>query len=164
MIKSFVSEKYGNIVYEESFWTGKKSVKIDGVLLKSVNKNLFQLIQSEEKIVVTLTGNFAKGATLNIGDEKYEISPKTLWYEYILFVLPFILIMVWGNSVVLCSIIPVVGGAIGGAISGGMGVVSLSLMKRQSNPLVKVLVGIGMLVAIFVICAVLGFAIMASLV
>ena len=81
-----------------------------------------------------------------------------------MFVLPFILIMVWGNSVALCSIIPVVGGAIGGAISGGMGVVSLSLMKRQSNLLVKVLVGIGMLIAIFVICAVLGFAIMDSLV
>ena len=39
------------------------------------------------------------------------------WYEYILALIIPIFVLTWGNSVYLCSIFPIVGGAIGGAIS-----------------------------------------------
>lgn len=159
MIKNFISEKYGDISYEESFWTGKKIVKVNGVSLKKVNKTTFKSVSDEKTITVKIKGSFVQGATLQIEDEQFEIAPKTLWYEYILFILPFMLTIVWGNSPELCSIIPVVGGAIGGAVSASFSLSSLVLMKNQKNPLLKVAIGLGAFIITFAVCYAIAYAI-----
>ena len=33
-------------------------------------------------------------------------NPRPAWYDYVLAIIPFILVLVWGNSVYLCTIIP----------------------------------------------------------
>ena len=162
MKKNYVSEKYGNIIYEESFWTGKKKVTINGTVLKAVSKTAFEYQRENENVRVYVEGNMFKGAQLHVGDEKFLICDKTMWYEYILALLPFILNIVWGNSVELCAIIPVVGGAIGGAISGCLAAVSLSAMKNTKNPLYKILIGLGVLAASFAVCALIGYYIVSS--
>ena len=41
-MKSVVQhEKYGNIIYEENFWTGKKTITIDGTRLEKASKTEF---------------------------------------------------------------------------------------------------------------------------
>ena len=162
MVKSFMSELYGLIEYEESSWTGKKKVKVNGAELKPLDKTSFMLEHKSTMITVKVVGNFFKGAILQIGDEEYEISPKSLWYEYVLALLPFIFVMIWGNSAVLCSIIPVLGGAISGGISGALGIVSMSKMKTTTNPLVKVAYGLVFILITIVICAALGYAILGA--
>ena len=44
---------------------------------------------------------------------------KNSVFEIVLSILIFAFVMVWGNSAKLCAIFPIVGGAIGGGISGG---------------------------------------------
>ncbi len=88
------NEKLGEIVYEESFWTGKKTVSVNGSQLEKISKNTFKTPDGE---TVELKGNFFQGATLNVESESVRVTPPIKWYEIVLSVLPFILIMIWGT-------------------------------------------------------------------
>ena len=163
MKKNFNSEKYGNILYEESFWTGRKRITINGKVMKATSKTTFELQNEEEEIKALIIGNLLKGMTLKVDEEKFEVYAKSSWYEYVLAFMGVVLVIVWGNSVELCSIVPVIGGAIGGGISGLLAVLSLMTMKKVNNPLLKVLIGLGMFVGTFLICMLLGVALVSAL-
>ncbi|MCI6357331.1 MAG: hypothetical protein MR766_01685 [Erysipelotrichaceae bacterium] len=70
---------------------------------------------------INITGNFVKGSTLTINGDSYKISENLKWYEYVLAILPFVFILIWGNVPALVQILPVIGGAIGGVVSALMG-------------------------------------------
>ena len=92
-------QNYGEITYEESFWTGKKNLSVGGEALTKISKKEF-LTSSDEHW--TLKGNYLSGVVLNTGSEEIRLPPPVLkWYEIVLSVLPFILIMVWEQH---CSI------------------------------------------------------------
>ena len=143
---------YGEIVYNESFWTGKKTLTINGVDVQPVSKKEFTV---EGKKVV-ITGSSLMGLKLQIDNDVIEISSKPKWYEIVLAVLPLIFLLTWGNSVVLCSIFPVVGGAIGGALGGIGSVTSLLLMKNAKSLLTKLLIGISTFLGTVLIAFVLA--------
>ena len=145
---------YGEIVYDESFWTGKKTITVNGVRAVRVSKKEY-LIDGKES---TLVGNFFTGITLYLDGETIRISPKTKWYELLLAILPFFFLITWGNSQTLCAIFPVVGGAIGGGLGAFCAVVSLSFMKKQSSPIFKVLIGIIAAIATIFIAFILAIA------
>lgn len=147
---------YGEIVYNESFWTGKKALTINGVDAKPISKKEYMV--NEKRAI--LKGSFLTGSTLLIEGETIQLSPKAKWYEIILAIIPFFFLLTWGNSASLCSIFPVVGGAIGGALGGVGAVISLFLMKTQKNPIVKTVVGIIVAVATILIAFVLALAIL----
>ena len=129
-------QSYGEIIYKESFWTGKKSLTINGVEAQPVSKKEFVL---EEKRII-IKGNYLTGIVLHLDGDIVRVSEQTKWYEFILSIIPFIFLLTWGNNATLCSIFPVVGGALGGAI-GGIGLVtSLFLMKKTKAPIAKVLI------------------------
>ena len=163
MTANIQHEIYGQIVYEENVWTGKKTILVGGVLLPKVGKNAFMLCTPSGNIPVTVSGNVFKATQLTIGSETITLSPAPKWYEIVLSVLPFILIMIWGNSPALCSILPVIGGAIGGAISGMFLVISLVSMKSKKSVVAKIGVGLAMTVGCFLICALLGFLMVSAL-
>ena len=151
---------FGKIVYNENFWTGKKSVSINGKPLQKISKTTFKYVDdNNEESYVNLVGNIFKGVCLKFKDRHVVVSSATKWYEYVFAVLPFALIMVWGNSAALCNIIPVVGGAIGGAISGLLGFSSVIVMKETKNVFVKILIGILFLAITFAVCTLIGYAI-----
>lgn len=128
---------HGKIVYSESTWSGKKSITVNGVPAVPLSKKVFMLGETR----LTLSGNSLTGLHLSIGMQIVELSPKPKWYEIMLAILPFIFLMIWGNSVALCEIFPVIGGAIGGGLAGALGVVSLSAMKKTSSVVFKLLIG-----------------------
>jgi len=130
---------YGQIVYEEGFWLGKKTLTVNGVCAQAVSKNKF-MVDGKEAI---LTGNFLSGVSMSIEGENIQLTPKAKWYETALAVIPIVFLLTWGNSPDLCAIFPVVGGALGGLLGAVGGILSMVFMKRQKNPLVKLLVGIG---------------------
>lgn len=156
MKQTIQHEKYGEILYNENFWTGKKSLSMNGAPLTKISKKEFQTANG---VTGTITGSFLLGACLSIEGETIRLTPKITWYEIVLCILPFILIMIWGNVVALCQIVPVVGGAIGGAISGMLSVVSLFVMRSVKPVWAKILIGIGFVGATFGICCGIGFAI-----
>ena len=148
---------YGKIIYTEGSWTGKKNLVVPGHDVYQVSKRSF-LVDGKSALIV---GNFLSGAKLCIDGETIELSAKPKWYEFVLAILPFIFILVWGNSVALCSIFPVIGGAIGGAI-GGIGIVSsLLLMKKSTSAINKMLIGIGVFAATVFVAFLLALAFLA---
>ncbi len=156
-------EEIGEILYEESIWTGKKTIYINGKPLEKVNKSTFSMMDGEEKKLVSVRGNIYQGISLVVKGKSLVVSKKPEWYEIAFSILPFAIVIVWGNNATLCSIVPIIGGAIGGAISGAMGVVSLSLMQNAKEVWKKLLIGIGMLVGTLVICFMIAAALVSAL-
>ena len=157
------SESFGEIIYEENAWTGKKDLSINGVQLNKTSKKTFEYNNGESVTTVTLKGSVMSGVTATIGDETVKIVTAPQWYEIALSVFIFAFVLVWGNSVALCSIFPIVGGAIGGAISGALAVVNLMVVKNIKNIGGKILVSIGIFVLTVAICATIAFALLSTM-
>ena len=146
---------YGEIIYNENFWTGKKKIAVNGVKAHPISKK--EYLVNEKRAL--LTGNFLTGSTLHIEGEAIQLSPKIKWYEIILAIFPFLFLMIWGNSASLCAIFPVVGGALGGALGGVGAIVSMCFMKNK-KPLVKALIGIIVAASTILIAFILALALL----
>lgn len=163
-MKKIIKHSCGEIIYEESFWTGKKEISINGQKLKKLGKTLFEYTDEEGKITkVYLMGNFVGGTKITLDNQSIQVTEPAKWYEYALAILIFVVVLIWGNSPALCSIIPIVGGAIGGGISGAMGCGALILMKSTNNILYKILIVLGMFMATILICFVIALGLISSL-
>lgn len=142
-------ETYGEIVYEESFWTGKREISVGGIPLFKVRKNCYAYQCGEQTVTVDVKGSAYFGASLMIGRDEIAITPKPAWYEILLLALGFGFLFTWGNSVALCSIVPIVGGAIGGAVCGFMMVLTIGLLRTVRTFGNKFAVWLGMVLATF---------------
>jgi hypothetical protein len=136
---------YGEITYSESFWLGKKALTVNGAVAQPIGKSKKEFMVNGEKAI--LKGSAFTGVTMLIGNETVELIRKPKVYEIILAILPIVFLLTWGNSVALCSIFPVVGGAIGGAIGAIFACESMMLMRKAKTPLTKILIGFGMFAA-----------------
>ena len=152
MLHEITHEKYGKIVFDENFWTGKKKLFINGTLLKKVARKKYLFEQDGEKIEIVLAGSFLAGSAIQIKDEKIQLTPQVKWYELIIPILFACLVIAWGNNVHLCKIIPIVGGAIGGAITGAMTVINIISIKSINNILIKLIVELTLGILTFVAC------------
>lgn len=147
----------GEITFRESFWTGRKSVLINGTELKKVSKQTFVTADGRE---ISIEGNFMRGSHARIGDEVYQLTPSAKWYEYVLSVIPFVFVMIWGNIPFLCEIVPIVGGAIGGLISGAFVVIGLFVMKSVRPIWLKIVVALLNFGVTFLLCYLVALAIL----
>lgn len=162
-MKTFINhETYGQIVCEENFWTGKKNLIINGKYLTKIDKKTFCYNDGKEDKYFTLNGSFIRGLYISVGIDKIQITPPIKWYELILPIFLFAVLLVWGSSVRLCSILPIVGGAVGGLINALGMILSMLAMKSMNSVWLKLLVWLGIsaltvlinfTVAIFIIAA-----------
>ncbi len=155
------NEKFGEIIYTESAWTGKKGLVMSGKELEKVDRNSFK---TEDGKMVNLTGNYFAGVKMTLDGETIILSQGLKWYDYVLSILPFVLIMIWGNSVALCEIVPVIGGVIGGLISAVFCFVNLFILKQLKNVWLKILVSVATLGVTFLICYLIALAILGIMV
>lgn len=88
---------------------------------------------------------------------------KNSAFEIVLSALIFVFVMVWGNVPALCAIFPIVGGAIGGGISGGGFAISLVLMRRADSLPKKLLYWLIVFVATVLICFIIAKIVIAAL-
>ena len=152
---------YGEIVYEENFWTGKKSLIIGGVPAEKRTKT--EYVFGEDKTMVSIKGNYIYGVSLVIKEETIEITPKPRWYEIVVAAIPFVLALGWRNSAALRTVLPMLGGALGGGLGALFGLVTLMQMKKQPKLLNKLLIGLGIVVAWTVISVVMASALAAAI-
>lgn len=146
-------EKFGPIIYEESFWTGKKTITIDGTRLEKASKTEFLYPMADGSFThVKLKGSYLTGVKLDINGEVVQIVEAPKWYEIVMYILTFALVLTWGNSPELCAIVPILGGALGGLISAAIIMAGLGLSRKTKNGLVKFLISLGTLVVTFVAC------------
>lgn len=158
MKETIQHEKYGEILYDENFWTGRKELSINGVQLKRISRKEFQMDNGTK---ATVKGSFLFGAKLAVENDTIQLTPTIKWYEITLCILPFLLVMIWGNVPALCEIIPVVGGAIGGFISALLSFVGLFFMRSVKPIWAKLLIALATLAVTFGICCGIGIAIVA---
>ncbi len=130
---------YGEIVYTESFWTGKKTLTINGTAVRPLSRKAFD----HNGTRIGVKGSYYTGICLLIGSDTVTVTPKPKWYELVFALLPFIFLLIWGNVASLCAIFPVVGGAIGGGLGALSALTSLFLMIRTRSLLIKILIGVG---------------------
>lgn len=149
-------ETLGPIVYEENAWTGKKSIFINNTPLIKQNKKLFLYSTGTTSKTVQVTGNFLTGTKLVIDGETIEVTPRAKWYEIACSIFIFALNVVWGNSIALCTILPVVGGAIGGLVSGAIAIGNILAMKSVKQVWLKLAIWVGMVVAMLAACSLIG--------
>lgn len=160
MIVNVEHSTLGTITIEESFWTGKKKITINDKQLSKVDKKSFETEEGEH---VSIEGSLVFGAKLVYKDEKIQVTEKLKWWEIVLALLPFIFDMVWGNSVSLVTIFPVVAGAIGGLVTGLIGFTILYINKVYVKEWwLKIIVGIGFFIASIFICWLLALVFIAA--
>ena len=150
---------YGNICYEEPFFSNKRRIFINNQELERVNKVEYIYHTPEQDISVKLKGNVLFGAKLFFNNDftnGIQVAQKNKWYEIVIVAFIFIFSLVWGNSRTLVSIIPLVGGAIGGFISAITSVLTLFYMKYVTKPLYKVLIGLAGFVINFLLLLSVG--------
>ena len=147
-----INDKYGKIIYDESIWTGKKIITINGKQLTKLSKSNFSYDIDGEEIVINLKGNLMTGSSIFIKSDCIQLVPKTMWWEYVLVFLPFIFIIVWSSIPATAEIFPLIGGFMGGAIAGVIAVVSMFLMKIVKKRIFKFLIGLGLGLTSIMIC------------
>ncbi len=145
----------GHIEYEESNWTGSKSLSINGVPLQKTSKKTFVM---PDGMPVEIKGNYLMGSSLLVGQETVRLTPSITWYEIVLTIVLFAFLMVWANVPALFSIVPLIGGAIGGGVTGALAVVTLLLAKMATKPVVKIIIIIGMALVTFLLLFLLALA------
>lgn len=155
-------ERYGTIAYEESAWTGKRKICINGVELKKTNRRQWSYEVDGEEIAVALKGNTMTGVTLTIGEDVLQIVAKPAWYVVIFSIFTMTFIIAWGASVSLVKIFPTVGGAIGGAISGVFAVVNLYFAGKVEKAWQKILIGLLSLFAAVMVCHAIALVILSA--
>ena len=143
---------YGEIVYDENFWTGKKTLFVNGAPMTMMDKKTFYFTWENEKTTVNLKGNYITGLKMIINGKEFQVVPSPKWYEIVCSVFLFVLVLAWGTSPQLCSIFPIVGGAIGGAICGVMAMVNLLVMKAVKKLWLKLLIWLAFIVVTFLLC------------
>ena len=164
MITTIQHEVYGPITYKENAWTGKKEITINGISLAKQKKNVYRYDNGENALSVTVQGNFLIGVKLVIANETIALTKAAAWYEIACSVAIFVLVLAWGNNAYLCSIFPIIGGAIGGFVSGLMAMLNLWAMKSIKKVGFKLAVALLMLIATVMICFVLAVAFLLLLV
>ena len=151
MKASILTEKYGEIVYEENYWTGKKTVTVGGVQLKKVNKKTFAGEIHGEQVIALIEGSFLSGAIIDVNGDKFRLTDSAKWYDYVLTFAWAAIYIVWSVSDTLNMIFPVVGGALGGAVAGLGAATTLFIIKPMKNIAAKIAVSLGMFVAVMLV-------------
>ena len=148
---------YGFITYEESAWTGKKIITIGGVTLVKIKKNVFQYTpmlgdpfatapEGEEStplpstVTVTVKGNYIGGVSLVIGEETIPLTIKASALDITLGVIPAALFFIF-----------ILSGALGGALSAVIGMGLVTLLKNRTKTIYKILISLGISVAILAV-------------
>jgi hypothetical protein len=145
-------EQYGQIVYEEGFWTGKRYIVVNGQALSKLDKKTYRYTKSNgENVDFSVKGNFLTGVALVALGTRIQVVRKIAWFEWLFLILTLSVAFVWGNNQMLCSIFPVVGGAIGGALGAICASIPMVIAKFVKNKWLQALLGLAGFLAVFVV-------------
>lgn len=159
MVVQTEHEKLGTIVYEESFWTGRKKLSVNGLPCERADKRTFRLADGR---TAQLVGNYIRGVRLELGSESVQIVAGAKWYEYVLALLPLLFDLVWGNVPALFALFPMVGGALGALICALGMCLCFVFMRKAGKWWQKVLIALAVGAAAILICYAIALAILSA--
>lgn len=120
------------ITYTESFWTGKRTITINGKELEKIDKKTYQY----EDTFCTIKGSYLAGAELLFGVQSIELVRKMTTFEAVLCFLPLLF--------------TISGGVVGGACGGAACAFNAVFIRKAEKPAVKVLYSVLSTVVAFI--------------
>lgn len=114
--------------YEEGFWTGKRTIKYDGVILSKVKRGSYEYKNGEITETFEIKGNQLVGVKIKMFGNEVEIARKLTWYEIVMAILVFAPGFLFG--------------AIGGAIGGALGFTNLVIIRQVDKIYLKIIFSI----------------------
>ena len=121
-----------SITYSESFWTGKKTISINGQELQKLDKKTYRYGET----CYTVNGSYLTGVELSDGVQSVTLLRKLSVFETILCFLPFLVILS--------------GGAVGGICGGIAAAFNAVSIRKTDNVLLKILCGVLSTIVAFV--------------
>ncbi len=114
--------------FEENFWTGRRSIKYNGIPLKKIKNSLFEYQDGEKVEQFRIKGNQFIGMIITMFNNEIELERKLTWYEIVLSILVFL----------PCFLFGLVGGICGGIL----GFTNLVIIRQLNKWYLKVIVSI----------------------
>jgi hypothetical protein len=165
MKKAILTEKYGEIVYEENIWTGKKKITVNGILLTKLNKKTYEGIVGGERLTVVINGGYLTGAVIEInGGLKYRVTEPAKWYDYVLAFIWVPIYIVLSAVPAIYTTFPIVGGALGGAIAGVGAALAMYSIKPMKNIAVKIVISLAYFVGVILINFALAMVLLSAMI
>ncbi len=147
------NEKYGTIEFYEGNFIANRQISINGQLLTKKSNKQFYLADGKS---VKVVGSIFSGVKLDIEGDLVQITNSGKWYELSIIIAGFIFLMVWSNSLALVSILPMVGGAIGGFLYALAAVLGFSVSVKQKNPILKATITLCSVLLGLILCTIVG--------
>jgi len=138
--------KNKDLYYEEGFWTGKRTITYNGVLLKKIKMNLYEYDDGEKIEQFQIKGNQLFGVSISMFGNNVEVARKLTWYEIVMAVIVFIPCILFG--------------AIGGAIGGALGFTNLTIIRQVEKVYLKVIISAQFLIAGFLLSYLIGYVVL----
>jgi len=138
--------KNKDLYYEEGFWTGKRTITYNGILLKKIKMNLYEYDDGEKIEQFQIKGNQLFGVSISMFGNNVEVSRKLTWYEIVMAVIVFIPCILFG--------------AIGGAIGGALGFTNLTIIRQVEKVYLKVIISAQFLIAGFLLSYLIGYVVL----
>jgi len=126
--------------FEESFWTGKRTIIYDGVVLTKIKRNIYEYRKDDIVEQFVVKGNQLIGVTINMFGQTVEILRKLLWYEIVLSLSIFVSCLIFG--IVAKNVIA---SAFVGGIGGGLAFTNAIIIRQIDKWYLKVIISIQIL-------------------
>ena len=148
---AILTERYGEIAYEENMWTGSKKLSINGIYLTKLNRKTFGGMINGEKITVAVKGGYISGVTVDVNGLLYRVTEGAKWYDYVFTFMWVGLYAVLSISHAFNIVFPIAGGLIGGAVAGLGAAFTLYIIKPRKNVALKLVISLGFFAAVMAI-------------
>ena len=126
------------ISYYEDFWTGKKTIIINGQILKKVDKKTYKY----EDECCWVKGNYFTGVELTIGVQRVTVVRKLTVFETILCFLPLLMV--------------ILGGAVGGVCGGMACAFNAAFIRKNDKVILQILCSLASAVVAFVVYSIIS--------
>ena len=126
------------ISYYEDFWTGKKTIIINGQILKKVDKKTYKY----EDEYCLVKGNYFTGVELTIGVQRVTVVRKLTVFETILCFLPLLMV--------------ILGGAVGGICGGMACAFNAAFIRKNDKVILQILCSLASTIVAFVVYSIIS--------
>lgn len=116
------------LYYEEDFWSGKRTIKYNGVVLNKIKRNLYEYKTDNISEQFEIKGNQCFGVTIKMFGKNVEIVRKLTWYEIVMSLLVFLPCVLFG--------------AVGGAFGGAFGFTNLVIIRSVDKWWLKLIISL----------------------
>ena len=138
--------KNKELYYEEGFWTGKRTIKYNGISLTKIKRNLYEYKEGETTENFEIKGNQLIGVTIKMFGNVVEVARKLTWYEIVMSLMVFIPCILFG--------------AIGGAFGGGLGFINLAIIRNVDKLWLKLIISLQFAIVAFLMSYIFAYLIL----